>query len=79
MKSKILAQITVLFQKYFNNKKIKIKLSTSAKNIKEWDSLAQVGLIILIEKKYNIKFSVNEVNNLSNIGEMIELIYKKKK
>ena len=45
-----------------------INEKTTSKDIKNWDSLAQVGIIILIEKKFKIKFSVKEVGNLKKIG-----------
>jgi acyl carrier protein len=50
-----------------------------AKDIKNWDSLAQVALIISIERKFKIKFSVKEVDNLKNIGDMMKLIQLLKK
>tara|TARA_B110000008_G_C16763585_1_gene481633 strand:- start:89 stop:328 length:240 start_codon:yes stop_codon:yes gene_type:complete len=79
MKYNYLVELNKIFATYFNDKKLKLNENTSSKNIKTWDSLAQVSLIILIEKKFKIKFSVKEVNNLKNIGEMIKLLKKKKK
>ena len=79
MKRKIFDQLKIIFKKYFNNTKIIITEKTSAKNIKQWDSLAQIGLIILIEKKFKIRFSINEVEKLKNIGDMVDLIYEKNK
>jgi acyl carrier protein len=79
MKRKIFHQLKIIFQKYFYNTKIIITEKTSAKNIKQWDSLAQIGLIILIEKKFKIRFSINEVEKLKNIGDMADLIYEKNK
>jgi len=68
-----------IFQNYFNNKKIKLNKKTNSKNIKNWDSLAQVGLILAIEKKFNLKFSLKEIEKLNNIGDMVNLILKKNK
>lgn len=79
MKRKIFDQLKIIFQKYFYNTKIIFTEKTSAKNIKQWDSLAQIGLIILIEKKFKIRFSINEVEKLKNIGDMVDLIYEKNK
>ena len=74
----ILKNLEEIFQNYFNNKKIKLKINTNAKHIKNWDSLAQVGLILAIEKKFKLKFSITEINKLNNVGEMVSLIEKKK-
>lgn len=78
MKSKYLKELNKIFIAYFNNKKILINEKTTSKDIKNWDSLAQVALIISIERKFKIKFSVKEVDNLKNIGDMIKLIIAKK-
>ena len=58
---------------------ISINEKTTSKDIKNWDSLAQVGIIILIEKKFKIKFSVKEVGNLKKIGDIVKLIIAKKR
>ena len=78
MKSKYLKELNKIFAAYFNNKKILINEITTAKDIKNWDSLAQVALIISIERKFKLKFSVKEVDSLKNIGDMVKLIMTKR-
>lgn len=77
--NKILKSLEAIFQNYFNNKRIKLDNKTNSKNIKNWDSLAQVGLVLAIEKKFKLKFSLKEIEKLNNIGDMINLIIKKNK
>jgi acyl carrier protein len=79
MESKYLKELNKIFVSYFNNKKISINEKTTSKDIKNWDSLAQVGLIISIERKFKIKFSVKEVGNLKKIGDIVKLIIAKKR
>ena len=76
-KTYFLKKIKPLFFEVFENNKLKISFKSSAKNIKNWDSLAQISLILGIEKLFKIKFSVSEVVKLKNVGEMIDLIIKK--
>ena len=78
-KEEILKKISPIFIKIFKNKKLKIKLNSSAKNIKNWDSLAHINIILNIERMFKIKFKVSEIAELKNVGEMIDLILKKKK
>ena len=56
MKFKYLKELNKIFVTYFNNKKILINEKTTAKDIKNWDSLAQVALIISIERKFKLRF-----------------------
>lgn len=67
-----------IFKFVFDDKFLKINRKTSAKDIEEWDSLAQIRLIAAIEKKLKLRFNIKEVSNLKNVGEMVDLIEKKK-
>jgi acyl carrier protein len=67
-----------IFKFVFDDKFLKINRETSAKDIEEWDSLAQIRLIAAIEKKLKLRFNIKEVSNLKNVGEMVDLIEKKK-
>ena len=77
-KEEILKQIQPIFWKVFSNEKLKINYDTSPDTIKQWDSLAQINLVIGIEKLINIKFNVSELANPKNVGEMIDIIIAKK-
>mgnify|MGYP003682406649 CR=1 FL=1 len=76
-KKDILKKLHPVFRKVFDNKNLKLKYTSSSKTIAKWDSLAQINLIVETEKLFKIKFSVGELSNLRNVGEMINLIIKK--
>jgi acyl carrier protein len=67
-----------IFRDVFDNDKLIINEKMSAIDIEDWDSLAQINLIVAIEKEFEIKFTLEEVIKLKNIGEMLELIKLKK-
>ena len=50
---------------------------TSANDIEEWDSLAQIQLIVAIEKAMSIKFNSQEILSWKNVGAMIDCILSK--
>ena len=77
-KKEILKKIQPIFCKVFDNKKLKINYNSSANTIKQWDSLAQINLVVSTERLLNVKFSVAELATLKNVGEMIDLILIKK-
>ena len=43
----------------------------------DWDSLTHVNLITAIEKRYKIRFALGELQDLKNVGDMIDLMEEK--
>ena len=65
-----------IFRDIFDDEELIIREDMSANDIEDWDSLAQINLIIAIEKEFKVKFNLEEVSSLKNIGEMLELLSK---
>lgn len=66
-----------IFRDIFDDEELEIRENMSAKDIEDWDSLAQINLIIAIEKEFGVKFNLEEVSKLKNIGEMLTQIKSK--
>ena len=73
----IYEKLTEVFKDVFDDDSLTINDNTTANDIEDWDSLEQIHLIVGIEKKFNIKFVLDEVTNLKNVGDMVDLIAKK--
>ena len=70
----ILENLSEIFREFFDDGEIVLSNVTAAEDIEDWDSLAQVGLILSIEKTFSLKLSATEVGKLENVGEMVKLI-----
>ncbi|WP_022756296.1 acyl carrier protein [Butyrivibrio fibrisolvens] len=66
-----------IFQEVFDDEEITVNDSTTSEDIEDWDSLEHINLIVAIEKKYNIKFNMGEVNKFKNVGEMVDKILER--
>ena len=66
-----------IFRTVFDDSTLTINDRTTSEDIEDWDSLEQINLIVAIEKKFNIKFKLEEVTGLANVGAMIDLIATK--
>ncbi len=49
----------------------------SAKDVPEWDSLIHISLLVAVEKAFNIRFRVGEVEAVKNVGEFADLIIRR--
>ena len=43
---------------------------SNAMNTANWDSLRHIEVILAVETAYNIRFAINEVVNMQNLGDM---------
>ncbi|MBF0208629.1 MAG: acyl carrier protein, partial [Oligoflexia bacterium] len=41
-----------------------------------WDSLANINLIVAMEKEFHVKFNMKDIQKLTNVADMIDLITK---
>jgi acyl carrier protein len=54
-----------------------ITSKTTAEDVPDWDSLAQVKLMVQVERGFGIRFDAREVTAPQNVGELAALIDKK--
>jgi acyl carrier protein len=76
-KEKILAEVTQIFHDVLDDNKIILRYETEAKDVKEWDSLTHIQLVVAIEKHFKLRFTAREIQEWKNVGEMIDCILKK--
>lgn len=70
----VYAKLNEVFQDIFDDDDIFVNDETTADDIEDWDSLEHINLVVAVEKKFNIKFSMGEVNKFKNVGEMVDII-----
>ena len=75
----MLEQLQNVFRSVFQDDKLIIGETTSAKDILMWDSLMHLELIAAIESEFKIEFTFNEVMLFNNVGDMMQVIVKKLK
>lgn len=76
-KDLIFERVNKVFQTVFDDETISVNENTTSNDIEDWDSLEHISLIVAIEQEFNIKFSMGEVSNMKNVGEMVNIITSK--
>lgn len=70
----ILEELQPLFRDILDQPNLRITRESNSSNVEGWDSLAHINLVTVIEQEYNVKFSIDELLELKNVGEMVDLM-----
>ncbi len=72
------AELTTVFHQVFSDDSIELSDTMTAADYEPWDSLNHIMLIMGVEKAFSLKFSNAEIARLVNVGDLLDLIEKKK-
>jgi acyl carrier protein len=70
----IYASLTEIFRDLFADDTIVLTPQTSAKDIEAWDSFVHLSLIVAVETRFGVKFRTSEIEQLSNVGDLVARI-----
>lgn len=76
-REEIMNKVNEIFRDVFDDDSLIITDSTNSDDIEDWDSLEHISLIISMEKEFDLKFDIKEVNKLENVGQMVDMIREK--
>jgi acyl carrier protein len=74
---KILESLTPIFREVFEEPTLILTDSLSAVDVKNWDSLNHITLIVEIESLTGLSLSTDELVNLQNVGDFVRLLSDK--
>lgn len=74
-----LKTIEMILRDTFDDETLEIDETTTADDIEDWDSLAQIRIASEVESAFSVKFSFVELQGMKNVGDMVRLIEEKKR
>ena len=74
-----LKTIEAILRDIFDDETLHIDESTTADDVEDWDSLAQIRIAAEVESAFSVKFSFVELQGMKNVGDMVRLIEEKKR
>ncbi len=72
--SAILKSLEEIFQDTFSDDGYQFSLETSSDDIEEWDSLSHIRLLTAIEAEFDFQFDISEIELLSSVSVILDLI-----
>ena len=73
----IYKKLNEIFKDILDLEDIQLTSGMTADDVEGWDSLTHIGLIASIEEEFKVKFTVNEIVNMHNVGDLVEMIEQK--
>ena len=70
--------LTPIFRDVFDDDELVISEATTAPDVEGWDSLANIRIMVSIEKVFDVHFTAAEISKLKSVGALAELVLRKR-
>jgi acyl carrier protein len=77
MSEDIASRVQSLFRRVLNQPSLVLTRELTAGDVRGWDSLKHVELIVSLEGEFGIRFKTAEVGALNNVGELLDKVAAK--
>jgi acyl carrier protein len=54
-----------------------LSAATSAENVEAWDSFNHINIVVAVEAHFGVKFHTTEIEEIRNVGDLVDLIDRK--
>ena len=75
--SDILNRLTPLFRQVFEDDTIVAHMEMKASEVRRWDSLSHIDMVLLVEREFGIRMSARELSELVNVRDLVRVILAK--
>ena len=73
----ILSELQPIFRDVLDQPDLSIARESSGHTVDGWDSLAHINLVSAIEQHFKIRLALGELQELKDVGGMVDLIARK--
>ena len=75
--TEVMSRIEPIMRDLFDEYAGPIGPALTAKDVGQWDSLANVQLVVMVEKAFGVKFAIGEITRLKDLGALVDLVASK--
>lgn len=70
-------RLTTIFRSTFYQPALEIHEGMTAKDVRGWDSLSHINLVLAVEKEFGISLTTRDVRSMKNVGDLMQLVDRK--
>jgi acyl carrier protein len=72
----VYARLNTLFRDVLDDDSLVLRDETTAKDVEGWDSMANVQLMLGVEREFGVHLSAGQMQALRNVGDLVSVIVK---
>jgi acyl carrier protein len=76
-KAQVLAEVSEIIRDVLDLPNLAVTMSTSAENVEGWDSFNHINIVVAVEAHFRVKIHTAEIEELKNVGELVDLLHQK--
>lgn len=76
-RQEVFKRVNEIFQDVFDDDELVVTDETCADDVEDWDSLRHITLVSAVERAFGVKFSMKEVLEMKNVGEMADILVER--
>jgi acyl carrier protein len=69
-------RLNKLFRDVLDDDGLVLRQDTTAKDVEGWDSMANVQLMLGVEREFGVHLSAGQMQALRNVGDLVSVIVK---
>ena len=73
----LLQRLNEVFRSVFDDPDLTVSTATTEKDVPGWDSIVHITLVIEVERQFNVKFQMAEIEKLRNVGDLLAILAAK--
>ena len=77
-RTQMLGQLSAIMQEVLDDPKLSLTPATTADDVEGWDSMSNITFVVEVERRFGIKFNTAEIEEMRNIGDMLDIIAAKR-
>jgi acyl carrier protein len=75
--AEVIARIEPIMRDLFDEYDGPVTATLTAKDVEQWDSVANVQLIVMVEKAFGVRFAISDLGTMKNLGALADLVVKR--
>ncbi|MGB8539364.1 MAG: acyl carrier protein [Acidobacteriaceae bacterium] len=73
----VLEQLQPIFEEVLDQPELRVTRNSNASNTENWDSLAHIDLMEMVQQRFKVKFALGELQDLKDVGDLVDMIVTK--